>query len=106
MLIKADENSFSRLIKQGDDFIWHDYEDLEAHATRVTRQQLEGLVRTKDGDHKQCEIPLSKLGEWGAKFGLTWRQVADDDKLLDRFLDEHPVYDYRKHLTEKYFNGV
>jgi hypothetical protein len=106
MLIKSDATSFSRLIKQGDGYVWHEHENLEKHAHRVERQQLEGLTRTYGGDHKMCEIPLSKLSEWGAQFNLTWREVADDNKLLDRFLDDHPIYDYRKHLQQKYFNGV
>lgn len=82
------------LITEGDQTIISESTDLTAAMRRNEQLRQAGATKTKMGDHFAASIPIALLQEWALKKGLPgWHAVAEDDRLLDQFLNDP---DYKK----------
>lgn len=69
--------------------------DVEPILNRNQRLREAGRTKTGMGDHLAAVIPIALLQEFAQKrLGVpNWRLIADDDKLLDEFLNSR---EYKK----------
>lgn len=88
-ILAADGVSTLSMKQEGEEYVLQKTTDVSAVMERNQRLRNEGMTKTRDGDHYAASIPISLLNEWALKRGLTWGEVAGDDRLLDRFLAEH-----------------
>lgn len=88
-IITADSTRKLEMIEEGDQTIISESTDVSAAMRRNEQLRQAGATKTKMGDHFAASIPLSLLQEWAHKKGLpSWHAVAQDDKLLDQFLND------------------
>lgn len=80
------------MIEQGGQTIISESTDVSAALERNKRLRNAGMTKTGMGDHYAASIPVALLNEWAQKRGLPgWQAVAQDDRLLDQFLQD-PAY--------------
>ena len=63
--------------------------DVSGALRRNEQLRSHGMTTTPDGDHFAASIPIDLLNAWAMERGTTWEVVANDHKMLDRFLSEH-----------------
>ena len=75
--------------EHGDEITIAQSTDVSAALRHNERLRSAGATKTIDGDHFMASIPIDLLQSWAVKRGTSWDVVANDDKMLDRFLSEH-----------------
>lgn len=77
------------MITEGDQTIISESTDVSAALRRNEQLRQAGATKTKMGDHFAASIPITLLQEYALKKGLpSWHAVAQDDRLLDQFLND------------------
>lgn len=93
-ILSAESHRKLELITEGDQTIISESTDVSAALRRNEQLRNAGTTKTGMGDHYAASIPLALLNEWAHKKGLPgWQAVAQDDRLLDQFLNDP---DYKK----------
>jgi hypothetical protein len=88
-ILDVTADSVSRFHEHGDEFTISQSTDVSAALRRNEQLRSAGMTKTGDGDHFAASIPIDLLQAWAVERGTSWEVVANDNKMLDRFLAEH-----------------
>lgn len=105
-ILSADQGSFLKFHETDEGFAIQEYEDLTGVVERCKTEAIEGRITGPEHGIHAASIPLSLLSEWSAKKGIPFNHAMRDDKVLDWFLAEHPVFDLTQGRAKRYFNGA
>lgn len=104
-IIQADAVSKTIFHETDDGFAIQSYQDLTAVVERCKREAIEGRITGPEHGVHAATVPAALLQEWAEKKGIGIREAMRNDKILDQFLAEHPVFDLTKGRAQKYFAG-
>ncbi len=65
--------------------------DVEPVFDRVQRMRQAEINNATLG-RCMAAIPIAAIAQWGQQFGLTWGEVANDDALLDRCINDYSKF--------------
>lgn len=108
--IQTDATGFTQFHETDEGFAIQEYEDLSGHVELCKREAIEtqygGRIKGPEHGVHVASIPVSKLIEWASQNGIDRKTALRDDKVIDRFLAAHPVFDLTQGRAQRYFNGT